>query len=125
MVETWESSLDADYLKSKYKPNSNIERIALRTAKEENISVFKDLLNNGKYYATNFFYRSFSEETYHNGEKHNLTNSTDSHLFDLKTNDVEFIEYEFKNKSKTLLDRVSYNEDFWNNFYKENPQYKP
>ncbi|SHL80433.1 erythromycin esterase family protein [Myroides odoratimimus] len=125
VVETWESSLDADYLKSKYKHNSNIERIALRTAKEENISVFKDLLNNGKYYATNFFYRSFSDETYHNGEKHNFTNSTDSHLFDLKTNDVEFIEYEFKNKSKTLLDRVSYNDGFWNNFYKENPQYKP
>lgn len=119
VVETWESSLDADYLKNMYKYNSDIESIALRTAKDENISEFKNLLNDGKYYATNFFYRSFSEITYQNGEKHHFIESTDSQLFDLKTNNVDVIEYEFKNKSKTLLDRVSYNEAFWNNFYKD------
>ncbi|MDM1353184.1 erythromycin esterase family protein [Myroides marinus] len=123
VVETWESTLDAKYLESMYKYDNSIKNIALTTAKDESTSIYKDILNDGRYYATNFSFRSHRENTYQNGEKNNFTDYVDSHLFDIKTINVERIDHEYQKRNKTLLDRVSYNQEFWNNFFKENSQY--
>lgn len=41
----------------------------------------------------------------------------DSHLFDFELKNVEEIEYEYRKVEQTLLNRVTYDQVFWDAFY--------
>lgn len=88
------------------------------SVKEENICVYSDNLDNGKYYATKYYTSSYIKSDYRDGTNENNVYIRDSDLFDFELKNIEEIEYyEIKNKEQNSLNRVSYDQNFWNTFY--------
>ena len=90
------------------------------TIKEENICTYSKVADNGRYYATRFFNRVYNETIGNENESNYSVSERDSYLYDFELEDVENIDFEYRQKEQTLLNRVEYDEAFWNTFYKRN-----
>ncbi|MGB0836790.1 MAG: hypothetical protein ACPGRE_01730 [Flavobacteriaceae bacterium] len=44
----------------------------------------------------------------------------ESYLFNFETDHIEQIQYQWKEKGQTALNRVDYNPEFWKNFHQNN-----
>ena len=99
--------------------------ISQATSKQENAVVFTQNSNDGKYYATNYFTRAISEKLTDLNQFKNSLTEIYSVAFDFETENVELLEYEHRVRNHTKLDRMEYNEDFWNSFYENPEKYKP
>ena len=121
IVQNWETTLLNSEIE-KYKAWLGLDQT--KKAKLKNIKIKKESIctfskhENEKYYASNYYYRSYSDRTDY---KERLTNSvyeSTSNIFDIDTSkNVEAIDYEYHKKKLTVLDRISYNSEFWNSFY--------
>jgi erythromycin esterase-like protein len=120
VIENWETSLNKVEIEKYYKGYENYKNIVQMTIKEENICDFTDILDTGKLYATRYFNRSYEESTYNHGKTKNNVYERDSYLFDFELKNVEEIEYyQYNNKKENSLNRVNYDEAFWDSFYKQ------
>lgn len=123
VVENWETALKEDeiekYFKG-YKIYESYRNANQITIKEENICYYSDIMDNGKYYATRHFNRSYHEILNKENKKENAIFERDSYMFDFELKNVEEIEYEFhvRDKKQTVLNRVKYDKTFWDSFYK-------
>ncbi len=114
--ENWKTYLDEKEVKKYYRDRGTYEGELSVTIKEENIC-FYDKKENGKYYPSRYFKRIYKEGDRKNGKTTYSTFENDSYLYDYEFEDVEEIEYEYYGDEKqTVLDRVVYDPDFWNNF---------
>lgn len=120
VVENWETTLKKDEIEKHFKGYENYKDIVETTLKEESICTYSQINDNGKYYATRYFDRQYSETLNKENKKNYSVFERDSYLFDFELNDVENIEYEWRKKEQTVLNRVKYDELFWNSFYKRN-----
>jgi erythromycin esterase-like protein len=118
VVESWETTLKLEEIEKHFKENINHINIMQITKKEENISYYSDIMDKGKYYATRYFYRSYDETLNNEKKKENSILEMDSYLFDFELQSVEEIEYEWREKKQTVLNRVEYDKTFWDLFYK-------
>ena len=119
VIENWETALRKEEIEKYYKGYDKYKNIIQLTKKEENISYYSDIFDNGRYYATRYFNRTYNETLDEKNKKKNITFERDSHMFDFQTFNVEEIEYfEYNNKKETSLYRVEYDETFWESFYK-------
>jgi len=118
VVENWETTLKVEELEKHFKGYEGYKNIVQTTIKEENIGYYSDILNNGKLYATRYFNRMYNETLNNENEKNYGVIERDSCLFDFELNDVENIEFEWRKKEQTVLNRVEYDKTFWDSFYK-------
>ncbi len=117
VVENWETTLKKDEIEKHFKGYENYKDIVETTIKEENICTYSQINDNGKYYATQYFNRKYSETLNKENNKNYSVFERDSYLFDFELKDVEDIEYEWREKEQTVLNRVEYDKAFWNSFY--------
>ncbi len=118
VIENWETTLRAEEIEKHFKGYKAYKNIIQTTIKEENICYYSDILDNGKFYATRYFNRSYNETLNNENKKENRIFERDSYLFDFELKNVEEIEYEFRKMEQTVLNRVEYDKTFWNSFYK-------
>ena len=116
VVENWETTLDSDEIEKYFKGYKDYKNIVSTTIKEENICYYSDVLDNGKFYATRYFNRSYNETLNKENKKVNSVLEMDSYLYDFELNNVEEIEFEYREKEQTVLNRVNYDENFWSSF---------
>ena len=120
VVENWETTFKKDEIEKHFKGYENYKDIVETTIKEENICTYSQINDNGKYYATQYFNRRYSETLNKENNKNYSVFEKDSYLFDFELKDVEDIEYEWREKEQTVLNRVEYDKVFWNSFYQRN-----
>ncbi|MFI1772099.1 erythromycin esterase family protein [Thalassobellus citreus] len=118
VIENWETTLRAEEIEKHFKGYKNYKNIVQTTIKEENICYYSDILDNGKFYATRYFNRSYNETLNNENKKENRVFERDSYLFDFELKNVEEIEYEFHKMKQTVLKRIEYDKTFWDSFYK-------
>ena len=118
VIENWETTLRAEEIEKHFKGYKDYKNIVQTTIKEENICYYSDILDNGKFYATRYFNRSYNETLNNENKKENRVFERDSYLFDFELKNVEEIEYEFRKMEQTILNRVEYDKVFWDSFYK-------
>lgn len=118
VIENWETKLNKDEIKKHFKGYEVYKNIVSTTIKEENICLYSDILGNGKFYATRYFNSRYNETLDKDNNKNNGVFERDSYLFDFELKNVEEIDYEWREKKQTLLDRVEYDSAFWDSFYK-------
>ena len=121
VIENWETALIEDEIEKYFQGRKVYKKYVdanKLTIKEESICYYSDILNNGIYYATRFFNRSYYEILNIEDKRENNVFERDSYLFDFELKDVEEIEYEHRKKEQTLLNRVAYDKAFWDSFYK-------
>jgi erythromycin esterase-like protein len=118
VIENWETTLRAEEIEKYFKRYESYKSIIQTTIKEENICYYSDIMGNDKYYATEYFNRSYSETLNKENKKENRVFERDSYLFDFELKNVEEIEFEFRKKEQTVLNRVEYDKTFWDSFYK-------
>lgn len=119
VVENWATTLSSDELKKHFKGNDAYKNIIEDTIKEENICVYTSINEDGKYYATKYFNRSYQEVLTKEHQINRSVSELDSYLYDFELENVEEIEYEWREKKYTILNSVSYDKAFWNSFYKK------
>ncbi|WP_168796434.1 carboxypeptidase-like regulatory domain-containing protein, partial [Flagellimonas onchidii] len=120
VVENWETLLREEEIEKHLKRHGHhYQNIVQTTIKEENICYFEDILNDGKYYATRYFNRSYDETIDKDNKRENGVLEMDSHLFDFQLKDIEEIEYEFSEKEHTVLNRVEFDKTYWDSFLKQ------
>ena len=120
VVENWETTLKKEEIEKNFKGYENYKNIIETTIKEENICTYSQINDNGKYYAIQYFNRRYSETLNKENKKKYSVFERDSYLFDFVLNEVEDIEYEWREKEQTVLNRVEYDKAFWNAFYQRN-----
>ncbi len=118
VIENWETSLNKDEIEKHFKGYEGYKNIVLTTIKEENICYYSDIVGNGKFYATRYFNRRYNETLDKDSKKNYGIFERDSYLFDFELKNVEEIEYEWRVKKQTVLNRVEYDKLFWDSFYK-------
>lgn len=119
VVENWETTLNEDEIKKYFENIDSYDDIIQTTIKEENICNYADVLNDGKYYATEYFNRKYNETINKEGKREHSLYERESHLFDFETKNVEEIKYwEYDNREENSLNRVEYDKSFWDAFYK-------
>jgi len=118
VIENWETSLNKDEIEKHFKGYEGYKNIVSTTIKEENICYYSDIKSNGKFYATRYFNRRYNETLDKDNNKNYGVFERDSYLFDFELKNVEEIEYEWREKKQTVLNRVEYDKTFWNSFYK-------
>jgi len=127
VVENWETTLKSEKIEKHFKEYESYKRFIKAkqiTIKEENTCTYSDIYNNGKYYATKYFNRSYEEIQNRDNKIENRVVEMDSDLYDFELNNVEEIEYEFRKKKQTVLNRVEYDKTFWNSFYERKKKEK-
>jgi len=117
VIENWETTLKAEEIEKHFKGYENYKDIVETTIKEENICVYSQINDNNKYFATQYFNRRYSESINNKDKRNRRIIELNSYLFDFELKDVEDIEYEWREKNQTVLNRVKYEETFWNSFY--------
>lgn len=121
VIENWETSLSEEEILEYgfyVRVFEDLEKIKNIKLKEENVCAYT-IGTNGKYYASEFFTRSYSEYLDKKNRKTNYTYELDSKVFDLKTEDVEVVSYDYYNEDESRLNRVKYNPTFWHSFLAE------
>ena len=112
--------MNSNEIKEYFKEYKNFKDVVETTIKEENICTYSKVADNGRYYATRFFNRVYNETIGNENESNYSVSERDSYLYDFELEDVENIDFEYRQKEQTLLNRVEYDEAFWNTFYKRN-----
>ena len=118
VIENWESNLSKEEINEHFTKNDTYKNIDKTIIKEENVCYYSAILGDGKYYATNYFSRFINERITKNNKVERIVLDRKSYLYDFSTTEVEAIEYEFRKMEKTVLNRVAYDKNFWNSFYK-------
>ncbi len=121
VIENWETALKENEIEKYFKGYKMYEKYQNKkqiTIKEENICNYSDIMGNGKYYPTKHFNRSYNESLDKENKKENSVYERNSYSFDFELENVEEIEYEFRLKEQTVLNRVKYDKSFWVSFYK-------
>ena len=118
VIENWETSLNKVEIEKHFKGYKGYKGIVSTTIKEENICYYSDIKSNGKFYATRYFNRRYNETLDKDNNKNYGVFERDSYLFDFELKNVEEIEYEWREKKQTVLNRVEYDKAFWYSFYK-------
>lgn len=118
VIENWETSLNKDEIEKHFKGYEDYKSIVSTTIKEENICYYSDIKNDGKFYATRYFNLRYNETLDKDNNKNYGVFEIDSYLFDFELKNVEEIEFEWRETKQTLLNRVDYDKNFWDSFYK-------
>ena len=120
VVENWETSLSRDEINKYFKHEESMRNISQATSKQENTVEFTQVNNDGKYYATKYFTRTIIEKITDSNQFENSLSEISSMAFDFEIEDVELLEYEHRAKNNTELNRVLYDEKFWDDFIYRN-----
>ena len=120
VVENWETSLNRDEIQKYFKHQESMRNISQETSKQENTVEFTQVNNDGKYYATKYFARTIVEKITDSNQFENSLSEISSMAFDFEIEDVELLEYEHRAKNNTELNRVLYDEKFWEDFIYRN-----
>ncbi|MEO2072240.1 MAG: erythromycin esterase family protein [Zunongwangia sp.] len=119
IIENWETILDKEEIEKHLGGYAGYDNVKQTILKEENVCYFSKL-EDLKYYASHFYYKSYSENYLKNGNIDYKTFVADSYLFDYELNNPEVIKYEYYGQeSNTALDRIDYSPEFWDNFVPE------
>jgi erythromycin esterase-like protein len=118
VVENWETKLNEDEIEKHFKYDS-YKDLKLITIKEENICIYADINSDGQYVATRYFNRQNTESLNKDNIKNYSVYERDSYLYDFEFENIEEIEFEWREKKLTVLNRVKYDKTFWNKFYKQ------
>ncbi|PQJ72867.1 erythromycin esterase family protein [Polaribacter butkevichii] len=127
VVENWKTTLKSEEIEKHFKGYESYKRFIKAKQiiiKEENTCTYSDIYNDGKYYATKYFNRSYEEIQNIDDKIENRVLEMDSDLYDFELNNVEEIEYEFRKMEQTVLNRVEYDKTFWNSFYERKKKEK-
>lgn len=120
VIENWKTTLHKEDIALYFKDNDAYKNLEQITIKEENTCQFKDLHNDGIYYANYFFNRLYNTSIDHKGQTAYSTYESHSKLYDYETKAVEEIEYyQYNDKEENSLYRVAYDPQFWDAFYKK------
>lgn len=117
VVENWETSLSREEIQKYFKHQEIARNTSQLTSKQENTVEFAQVDNDGKYYGISYFARVITEIITDKNQFENNLSEISSFAFDFETDDVEELEYEHRVKNNTKLNRVEYDEKFWNDFY--------
>lgn len=118
IIENWETTLTKTdiekygFYDTRMQYSGKLEEVKI---KEENTCVYNKH-NDGKYYGHEFFNKSYLEYKNNKGKLYYYMFSEDSSLFDVKSQDVEVIDYDHHHQNETILRRVKFNKDFWDSF---------
>ena len=116
VVENWETHLDEKEVEKHYSDRRDYQKEKSLIIKEENIAYYNKIYK-GKRYPSRYFRREFKEGEYKNGKKISTVFEIESYLYDYEFKEVEEIKYEyFGEEEQTLLNRVDYDPEFWNDF---------
>ena len=119
VVENWETNLNEEEINKYFKNFNSYKGKVETTIKEENICIYSDVVNDGKYYATEYFSRRYTETLDKDNNRNSSLLETESYMYDFKVKDVEEIKYwQYDNREENSLFRVEYGESFWDLFYK-------
>ncbi|MDN3595827.1 erythromycin esterase family protein [Zunongwangia endophytica] len=116
VVENWETHLDEKEVEKHYSYRRDHQDEKSLIIKEENIAYYNKIYN-GKHYPSKYLRRNYKEGEYNNGKKVSNVFEIESYLYDYEFEDVEEINYEYFGKEEqTLLNRIDYDPEFWNDF---------
>jgi hypothetical protein len=119
--ENWKTNLNAEEIEEYYKHRREYQGEISLIKKEENVSYYNKK-DNGKYYPSNYFNRSYQESEKQDEKVTVSVFEVNSSIFDYELEDVEVIEYEyFRKENQTVLRRVEYDPGFWNNYNRSTP----
>ena len=127
VVENWESTLKREEIKKYFKRDPSVEKITSLTAKEENINSYGKIGNDDRYYRTEYRYRKYLKYEEKDGSIKEDVSVVENSLSDVVTEQVEELPFEWRGLTpinNTALDRVSYDSEFWKNFYDMYPTKK-
>lgn len=121
IVQNWETTLNSSEIEEfKFWLGANLKDKKEVKIKEENTCVYSKN-ENQKYYAKKYFFKLYTDKIDFNSRLENTVFESSSIIFNIKTTgEIEEIPYEHKRKKETRLDRVSYNKNFWDLYYKNN-----
>ena len=119
VVENWETTLSKEETEKHFEGQQKNQNTKLTTIKEENICTYSDIFNNGKYYALQYFNRTFNERITNENKEDIQLIEIDSDLYDFETKNVEKIEFEYQKMEQTVLNRVKFDQYFWDLFYQK------
>jgi erythromycin esterase-like protein len=119
VIENRETNLNEEeidkYINKRRDKKSNSVYIIV---KQEVISNYSRINNDGLYYPSKYHNRTLSESMNSSQNKYFTVNEKESIFFDYRFNNVEEIEYYgYNDKEENSLYRVEYDEDFWDEFY--------
>ncbi len=117
VVENWETTLNQEEIKKiyRFKTYKNKSQLILKEEYSANFAKGSDQ----KYYATNYFQRQFIETKDFENLSDHMVIELKSSIFDLEKENLEVISYDHYEENEVLLDRVEFNESFWNTFKNE------
>lgn len=114
VVQNWESTIKEEQIPKYYHWLGRFKEEL--KYKVEYISEYQKHTD-GKYYASRYFNRHYSEETTLNDEFFNAMYEEESFLYNYSTENVEAFEFSLRPITKdTNLNGVPYNPEFWENF---------
>jgi len=117
VIENWETTLNKTEIEKYFKGVKEYKDKIEVKIKEENSCTYSKIINQ-KHYASNYFHRASMETLNTKNKIENSVFEAKSQLYDFKIKNVEQIEYEYRTKKETVLNRIDYDADFWNSFYK-------
>jgi len=120
VIENWETTLNKIEIEQYFKGNKKYTNKKMLKIKEENICTYSKIIDN-KYYASNYFRRSYKETLSHTNELENSIFEANSGLYNFNTDNIE--EIEFREIKNNKLKNTEYDPQFWNSFYKQHPDF--
>lgn len=118
VVENWETLLNRDEILHHLKYEDSAKDAFQLTLKQENTVQFSQVNSDGKYYAVSYFTRSLSEKLTDKNVFENTVTEKYSYANNFETKAVEELKYENQATQNYKLDRVDYDQNFWESFYK-------
>ena len=118
VVENWETLLNRDEILHHLKYEDSAKDAFQLTLKQENTVQFSQVNSDGKYYAVSYFTRSLSEKLTDKNVFENTVTEKYSYANNFETKAVEELKYENQATQNYKLDRVDYDPNFWESFYK-------
>ena len=119
--ENWVSTLNGEDEVSKYKAlimsdkSNDINTISNAKVKENHTCIYSKMPD-GKYYVTNYRHKIYKDLTDRSNNFYNSFFESQSNIYEIETKNIEVIEYEHQIKKATVLNRVKFNDFFWNSF---------
>jgi len=119
VIQNWETTLYSEDIKEYKKYLYDFTNDQLFKVKSEVICSYKKQKSDDKYYISEIINNTYRESIKESGKHTYATFQFNSLFFDRITENPQVIKFEYYDyeKDKTILRRVSYNDEFWNHFY--------
>jgi hypothetical protein len=114
VIQHWETTLNQDEIKIHFEEYEGFDDKKEYKSKNEIICTYSKMLDQ-KYYATNYYERTYSETTDLDDSLNNSIRIVNSFLFDIETENVVEIDFYYR-KKEPGIDKIKYDADFWESF---------